>query len=141
VLLIIASAIGIGRAVEVSGLAEIIAQAIAAVAGRGGPALALLALLIGTTILTEVVTNVASAALLVPIAMQTATMVGANPRGWAVAVALLASSSFLTPVGYQTNTIVYGLGGYKFGDYWRLGLPLVLISIATAMIMVPIVWG
>jgi di/tricarboxylate transporter len=141
VLLIIAAAIGIGRSVEVSGLAEIIAQAIAAVAGQGGAALALLALLVGTTILTEVVTNVASAALLVPIAMQTATMVGANPRGWAVAVAVLASSSFLTPVGYQTNTIVYGLGGYKFSDYWRLGLPLVLISIATTMVVVPIVWG
>jgi di/tricarboxylate transporter len=77
---------------------------------------------------------------MVPIAMNAAEVVGEDPRGWAIAVALTASTSFLTPIGYQTNTIVYGLGGYRFGDYWRLGLPLVLLWIVVASVLVPVIW-
>jgi len=77
----------------------------------------------------------------VPIALDVAERADAEPIGFAVAVALAASASFMTPIGYQTNTIVYGLGGYRFGDYWRLGLPMAIITLATILIMVPLVWG
>ncbi len=140
VLLIIAAAIGLGGVVGSSGLAAEIARGVSSLAVSSGPLLALVALLVGTTILTEIVTNVASAALMVPIAMNAAEVIGEDPRGWAIAVALTASTSFLTPIGYQTNTIVYSLGGYRFGDYWRLGLPLVVLWIAVASVLVPIIW-
>ena len=141
VLLIIAAAIGIGGVVEESGLAGVIADRIGDVATATSATVALLLLLVATAVLTEVVTNVASAALMVPIAMSTATIAGVDPRGWAVAVAIGASASFLTPIGYQTNTIVYGLGGYRFTDFWRLGLPIVVTTLATALAVVPLVWG
>ena len=141
VLLIVAAAIGLGGAITSSGLAEKVGDGIEAVASSGGTALALLAVLVGTLVLTELVTNVAAAALMVPIALDVATRVGADPRGWAIGVAVMASSSFLTPIGYQTNTIVYGLGGYRFSDYWRLGLPLTCVVLASAMVVIPVVWG
>jgi di/tricarboxylate transporter len=141
VLLIVASAIGLGGVVTASGLSGEIAAVIDRAAGAGGAVVALAAVLLGTLVLTEVVTNVAAAALMVPIALEVAGRVGADPRGYAVAVAVMASSSFLTPIGYQTNTIVYGLGGYRFGDYWRLGLPLTLTVLGLALVVVPAVWG
>ena len=141
VLLIVGSAIGLGAAMEVSGLAGHLADAVAAAAAATGPLVALLLVLLGTLVLTELVTNVAAAALMVPIAVDAAQRVGADPTGFAVGVALAASASFLTPIGYQTNTIVYGLGGYRFGDYWRLGLPLTGVVVVTALVVIPRVWG
>ena len=141
VLLIVAAAIGLGGAITSSGLAEKVGDGIEAIAMNGGALVALLAVLVGTLVLTELVTNVAAAALMVPIALDVATRVGADPRGWAIGVAIMASSSFLTPIGYQTNTIVYGLGGYRFSDYWRLGLPLTCVVLASAMLVIPAVWG
>jgi di/tricarboxylate transporter len=141
VVIIVGSAIGLGSAVESSGLADTISSGIQTVAGATGPIVALAVIVIGTMVLTEMITNVAAAALMVPIATATALQVGADPTGFAVGVALAASSSFLTPIGYQTNTIVYGLGGYRFGDYWRLGLPLSIGTVVTALIVIPLVWG
>lgn len=141
VLLIIAAAIGIGATVESSGLAAAVAAMVGDVAMATSATVALLLLLVATAILTEVVTNVASAALMIPIALGTASAIGTDPRGWAVAVAVCASASFLTPIGYQTNTIVYGLGGYRFSDFWRLGLPINALVIAVAVVLTPIVWG
>jgi di/tricarboxylate transporter len=141
VLLIVAAAIGLGAAVEASGLASIVGQAISTTASRHGVLLGLGMVVIGTLLLTELITNVGAAALVVPIAIDVADRVGAEPRGFAVAVALAASASFLTPIGYQTNTIVYGLGGYRFGDYWRLGLPLAATVVAVCLLAVPVVWS
>ncbi len=141
VIIIVASAIGLGAGLQASGLAGDIASVIAAGAQQGGPLIALALIVLGTMLLTEMITNVAAAALMVPIALDTAVRVGFEPVGFAVAVALAASASFLTPIGYQTNTIVYGLGGYRFGDFWRLGLPLALTTLATTLVVVPLVWG
>lgn len=141
VLLLIASAIGIGAAVEASGLASFVAGGIEATAVATGAVVGLALIVVGTLVLTEIVTNVAAAALMVPIALEVAERVGFDPIGFAIAVAVAASSSFLTPVGYQTNTIVFGLGGYRFGDYWRLGLPLTLAVSTCILVVVPLVWG
>jgi di/tricarboxylate transporter len=141
VLLIVASAMGLGVAMQSSGLADLLANGIGSAAQATGPLVALALVVVGTLVLTELITNVAAAALMVPIAIGAAERVDFDPTGFAVAVALAASSSFLTPIGYQTNTIVYGLGGYRFGDYWRLGLPLAVGTLVTALIVVPVVWG
>ncbi len=148
VLIVIGSAIGLGSAVESSGLAATVASGLltvvpdaGAVPGLGPAIIALAGVVITTLVLTELVTNVAAAALMVPIALDLATRVDADPRGFAVAVAVAASSSYLTPIGYQTNTIVYGLGGYRFTDYWRLGAPMTAAVVVTILVVVPLVWS
>ena len=82
----------------------------------------------------------AAAVLVFPIAMATAGSLGVDPRPFAVAIAVGASASFLTPIGYQTNTMVYGPGGYRFGDYARLGLPLTLVVVILTAWVVPLFW-
>jgi di/tricarboxylate transporter len=139
VLLIVATAIGLGTAVEASGLAGLLADGMAAASPAGSPLVALAIVAVGTMVLTELMTNVAAAALMVPIAIDMANRVDVDPVGFAVAVALAASASFLTPIGYQTNTIVYGLGGYRFGDYWRLGLPMTAITLATILVTIQLI--
>jgi di/tricarboxylate transporter len=75
-----------------------------------------------------------------PIAISTAAQLGAGTRAFAVAVAFAASASFLTPIAYQTNTMVYGPGGYRFGDYARLGLPLTVLVVVVTVVVVPLFW-
>ena len=141
VLLIVASAIGLGTAVTEAGLTGILADGIEAAAAVTAPLVGLALVAVGTMVLTELLTNVAAAALMLPIAIDVAQRADADPHGFAVAVALAASSSFLTPVGYQTNTIVYGLGGYRYSDYWRLGLLMAIVSLTAVLVVVPLVWG
>jgi di/tricarboxylate transporter len=129
VLIVIAASFGVGAAVEKSGLAAAIGAGIVGVAMDFGWRGALAAVLLATVVLTEFISNNAAAALMFPIALATAADVGADPRHFAIAVAIAASCSFLTPVGYQTNTMVYGPGGYRFGDYWRLGGPLTVLVV------------
>ncbi len=92
-------------------------------------------IVVATTLLTEIITNNAAAAVILPIALSVAAATGLDERTLAIAIAITASSSFLTPMGYQTNTMVYGPGGYRFTDYLRLGIPVnVAVVIAvTAM--------
>ncbi|HEX9888921.1 MAG TPA: SLC13 family permease [Nitriliruptorales bacterium] len=141
VVLIVAGALGLGNAVETSGLAGVVADGIQSVGGSSGGFAALATVLVGTLVLTELISNTAAAALMVPIALDVADRVGADPRGFAVGVAMMASASFLTPVGYQTNTMVYGLGGYRYLDYWRLGLPITISVLGTTLVAVPIIWS
>jgi di/tricarboxylate transporter len=140
VLLVIASSFGIGAAIEKSGLAAILGDGIVRGFDAWGPLGVLFAVTVGTIFITELITNNAAAVLMFPIAMAAAATVGADPRPFAIAVTIAASASFLTPIGYQTNTMVYGLGGYRFTDFFRLGLPLTLIVLATIMIFVPLFW-
>jgi len=98
----------------------------------------LLGVVLATVALTELITNNAAAALVFPIALSSAAALEVDPRGFALAVAIAASASFLTPIGYQTNTMVYGPGGYRFGDYARLGAPLTLMVILTIVAVVPL---
>jgi di/tricarboxylate transporter len=134
VLIVIAASFGLGAAIESSGLAAALGHAIVEGLGDLGPRFVLLGVVVATVALTEFISNNAAAALMFPIAMAAAGEVGAEPRSFAVAVAISASLSFLTPIGYQTNTMVYGPAGYRFSDYWRLGAPLTLASIATVVL-------
>jgi di/tricarboxylate transporter len=88
----------------------------------------------------EVLTNNAAAVLMFPICLATADQLGANPRPFVIALALAASASFMTPIGYQTNMMVYGPGGYRFGDFFRVGAPMNAILAVVAIILVPHFW-
>jgi di/tricarboxylate transporter len=140
VIVIIASSFGLAAAMENSGLAANLASGLFDIAGGLGETGVLLGLVLAAVALTEAITNNAAAVLLFPIALSAAGPVGADPRGFAIAVAIAASASFLTPIGYQTNTMVYGPGGYRFRDYSRLGFPLTLIVVATIVLLVPALW-
>lgn len=127
VILVIAGSLGLGTALQVSGLAGGIAESIVNLTAGLGPLALLAGILMATLLLTELVTNNAAAALMFPIAMAAAHATGAEPRQFALVLAIVASASFLSPIGYQTNTMVMGPGGYRFGDYARLGLPVTLV--------------
>ena len=131
-----AVAISLGGAVAASGLAAD-AASLAGRAGGHGDAVLVLAVMLVTVVLTEMLTNTAAAALLVPVVLATAEETGADPRMLAIAVLIGASCSFLSPIGYQTNLMVLGLGGYRFTDYPRVGLPLTISTIATATVLLP----
>ncbi len=127
VIVVIGAAFGLAAAVEGSGLGHAAADLVADVLGRFGPQGAMAGIIISTIALSSIITNNAAAALVLPIAISTAADFGIDARSAAVAVALSASASFMTPIAYQTNLMVYGPGGYHFGDYARLGTPLTLI--------------
>jgi di/tricarboxylate transporter len=93
-----------------------------------------------TSALTEIVSNNAVAVIMTPLAIGLATALGLDPRPFAVAVMIAASCAFATPIGYQTNTLVYGPGGYKFTDFIKVGLPINLLIAFTASFVIPFVW-
>lgn len=135
VILMIASAIGIGLAVETSGLAQRLADLVlsaSSVAGTWGAAFGLVAIAL---LLTELMTNTGAVAMMIPIAFRVAETSGSDPRTFALGVTVAASASFLTPVGYQTNTMVYGPGRYRFTDYLRLGIPMTIMVLALVPLM------
>ena len=140
VLIVIAGSFGLGAAIAASGLDQQIASAIIFPMARWGDAAILLGVLIATVTVTELVTNNAAAVLMFPVALAAAAQSGLEPRAFAIAVALGASASFLSPIGYQTNTMVYAMGGYRFTDFARAGLPLTIIMLVVAALVLPIVW-
>lgn len=138
-LIAIGAAIGIGAAVQQTGLAQTAAHTVISLAGPSQYA-ALYALFITTVLISAMVTNNAAAVIMFPIAVSLAHTLGAHPMPFAVVVIFGASASFLTPIGYQTNLMVYGPGGYRFSDFLRLGLPLTLLVGVMAIALVPLVW-
>ncbi|MBM4016141.1 MAG: SLC13 family permease [Planctomycetes bacterium] len=140
-IIVIAASFALGTAMEKSGLAERAAELVIGASGHGSVHGALLGIVVATVILTEMITNNAAAALVFPIAFASAQQLHVDPRPFVIAVAIAASNSFLTPIGYQTNTMVYGPGGYRFGDYIRVGFPLTLVTIAATVFAVLWAWG
>jgi di/tricarboxylate transporter len=138
VIILIAASFGLGTALEVTGLASAASEAIVAPFGALGPSGALLGVVLAAVLLTELITNNAALVIVFPIAMAAAETHGLEPRTVALVVTVAASASFLTPIGYQTNTMVYGPGGYRFGDYIRLGLPLTMLVIAVLVLGYPL---
>jgi di/tricarboxylate transporter len=139
VLTVIGASLGLGQALAVSGAAESIASAWVALAGDS-PWIALLAVYVVCSLFTEVITNNAAAVLVFPIAEATAASLGVSLLPFVVVIMMAASASFATPIGYQTNLMVYGPGGYRFSDYTRIGLPLnVLLGLLTVA-LAPFIW-
>lgn len=141
VLIVIASALGISVALEKTGAARFLAMQIIDAVGHLGPLALLAAICIATSLLTEVITNNAAAALVFPIAMSAAQNAGLDPKPFVIAIAISASASFATPIGYQTNLMVQGPGGYRFRDFLRIGLPLNILFTVVSIIVIPMVWA
>ncbi|MEX2345310.1 MAG: SLC13 family permease [Balneolaceae bacterium] len=139
VLLVIAAALGIGNALQVTGIAENFAGGLIGWLGQN-PYQALIATYIATWILTEMITNNAAAALVFPLALSTAASLEVNAMPFIMVIIFAASASFATPIGYQTNLMVMGPGGYRFSDYIKFGLPLNIIVGITALLLIPVVW-
>jgi len=139
VLIVIASALGIGNALLVTGTAEQLAMSFIGLAGEH-PYLALIATYLITWALTEMITNNASAVLIFPIAISVADSMGVSFMPFVMTIIFAASASFATPIGYQTNLMVYGPGGYKFSDYLKIGLPLNLLVALITLVLVPYIW-
>ncbi|MFP4363196.1 MAG: SLC13 family permease [Spirochaetia bacterium] len=123
------------------GGAEIIASILIQAEGFLGPVGILGCIYLFTMIFTELVTNNAAAALMFPIAISAATAIGASPRPFVIAVCIAASASFATPVGYQTNLLVQGMGRYRFRDYLKVGLPMNLIAMTIGITLIPVFWS
>jgi len=140
VLLVIASSLGIGIAMTKTGLAEWIATRLMAAGASFGLITILIMLYILTNLFTELITNSAAAVMMLPIGLEMADSLSLDPMGFAVLVTIAASSSFITPIGYQTNLIVYGPGGYKFSDYVKIGTPLSILVMVTSVTIIYNVW-
>jgi di/tricarboxylate transporter len=141
VLVVIAASLGLGQALEKTGAAAYLASQIVGAVQGAGPVAILAAVYLAAGILTEVITNNAAAALVFPIAMAAAAQAGLNPRPFAIALVIAASASFSTPIGYQTNLMVCGPGGYRFRDFVRVGLPLNCLFFAVSIVVIPLVWS
>ncbi|MAZ14933.1 MAG: dATP pyrophosphohydrolase [Ahrensia sp.] len=132
--------LSIGVAMDKTGLVTILVDAAAPRLSALSPLVALAAVYVLATVLTEIVTNNAVAVIVTPVAAGLAVTLGLDPRPFVVAVMIAASASFMTPIGYQTNTLVYNAGGYRFVDFLRLGFVMDLTTFAAAMVVIPLVW-
>jgi di/tricarboxylate transporter len=146
VLITIACAFAISTAMTKSGFADFVASYIIALTdnvgqSRWGIYIILAALFLITNIFTELITNNAAAALAFPLALAVSEKLGANPMPFVVCVCFAASSSFSTPIGYQTNLIVQGVGGYRFTDFVKVGLPMNVIVFLLSVFLIPLVYG
>ncbi len=139
-LITIACSFGISKAMQNSGLADGIAHTAINFAKNWGPIGVLACIYLITNIFTEVITNNAAAAISFPIAMAAANQMGVDPKPFFVAIAVAASMSFATPIGYQTNLIVQGIGNYKFKDFVKVGLPLNILIFLIAISLIPLFW-
>ena len=140
VILLMGCTIPLGLAMEKTGAADLLIRELLRLIPGQSPQLVLLALAAAAVLLTEVISNTATAVLLVPIAFAAATRLNVDPKPLVLAVMFSASFSFLTPIGYQTNTLIYGPGGYRFSDYARVGAPLTLILLGLTTVLIPWFW-
>ena len=140
VLMLIAGTIALGTAMDKTGTSRLYAELFLRAFHGWPPTLILGGFILLTSISTQVLSNNATAILLLPIAISTALGLGVNPKPFIMAVCFGASACFATPIGYQTNLLVYGPGGYRFSDYLKLGIPLNLLVVIGATVLVPICW-
>ncbi len=140
ILMLIFGMLALGTAMEKTGAVSLLVGHLAGLTGGMGPLAVLAVLYLVTSFLTEIMSNNAAAILLTPIAIGLGSQLGIDPRPFVVAVMFAASASFATPIGYQTNTLVYSAGGYKFSDFLKIGVPLNLVMFAASMIVIPMFW-
>jgi di/tricarboxylate transporter len=140
IVILLAALIPVAGAMESTGTADTLAQGLLDSVARGHPVVALALILIVTMTLSDFMNNAATAAVMCPIAISVAGQLQVNPDAFLMAVAIGASCAFLTPIGHQNNTLILGPGGFRFGDYWRLGLPMEVIVVAVGVPMLLLVW-
>jgi di/tricarboxylate transporter len=140
VVVLLAALLPVAGAMATSGAADLLAGFLLEVVAQGRPVLTLALLLVVTMTLSDFMNNAATAAVMCPVAIGAAAQLGVNPDAFLMAVAVGGSCAFLTPIGHQNNTLILGPGGFRFGDYWRLGLPLELIVVAVSVPMLLWVW-
>jgi len=140
VIVLLAALIPVAGAMQSTGAADLLARGLVDTIAMGNPVAALMVVLVTTMFLSDVMNNAATAAVLCPIALGISGTLDVNPDSFLMAVAIGASCAFLTPIGHQNNTLILGPGGFRFGDYWRLGLPLEVLIVALSVPLLLVVW-
>jgi len=140
VLVLIAGTIALGAAMEKTGASRLYAEMFLSLFKDGSPSMILAGFMLLTSVSTQILSNNATAVLLLPVAISTALSIGVDPKPFIIAVCFGASACFATPIGYQTNLLVYGPGGYRFSDYLKLGIPLNLIVLVMGGLFIPRIW-
>ncbi len=142
IVILLGALVHVGGALQMTGRTALLADGIASLATHISPIWILDLLMVATMFLSDIINNAATAVLMAPLAAETATRIGANPDPFLMAIAIGSSCAFLTPIGHQSNVLVMGPGGYRFGDYWPMGLPLeiliVLVSIPALLFFWPL---
>jgi di/tricarboxylate transporter len=137
---LIAGMIPLSNAFISTGAADVVANGVLALTGGSSPVLALLVLCLVTLVLGQFISNVATVLVVVPIAVSVADAMGVSIQPFMMALTVVGAAAFLTPIATPVNLMVMQPGGYRFGDYWRLGLPLALIFLLVAVLYVPLLW-
>jgi di/tricarboxylate transporter len=140
VIVLLAALIPVAGAMSSSGAADLLARLLMEHIAQGNPVIVLTLLLVVSMTLSDVMNNAATAAVMCPIALSSASQLGVNPDALLMAVAIGASCSFLTPIGHQNNTLILSPGGFRFGDYWRLGLPMEILVVLLGVPLLLLVW-
>jgi len=140
VIVLLGSLIPIGQALESSGGTTVIAGGLLNITDGYSAPIVLLVFMVVTMTLSDVMNNTATALIAAPIAIDIAARLNVSPDPFLMAVAVAASCAFLTPIGHKNNTLIMGPGGYRFGDYWRMGLPLEIVVIAVAVPAILFFW-
>jgi di/tricarboxylate transporter len=139
-IVLIAGMLPMSLALGEVGLVDLVAEGVTEALGSAGPVVVLGALFLLTSVFTQVLSNTTTAVLVAPIAFLTAQELGVNPQAFLMAVAIAASMAFASPVASPVNTLVLGAGRYRFGDYIKVGLPMIVIMLIVSVIVLPIVW-
>lgn len=140
VIVLLGALLPVAGAMASTGTADVMATALLESVAQGNPVIALALVLIVTMTLSDFMNNAATAAVMCPLAISIAAQLGVNPDSYLMAVAIGASCAFLTPIGHQNNTLILGPSGFKFGDYWKLGLPVEIVVIAVSLPVLLWVW-
>ncbi len=140
VIVLLGALFPVANAMQSTGAADLMARALMDWVARGDPVIALATVLLVTMFLSDLMNNAATAAVMCPVAIGSAATLGVNADPFLMAVAIGASCAFLTPIGHQNNTLILGPGGFRFGDYWRLGVPLEALVVAVSLPLLLIVW-
>jgi di/tricarboxylate transporter len=140
VLVLLGAMIPVGGALEATGTTVLIANGIMSMLADAPPIILLAVVLVVTMTLSDIMNNAATAIVMAPIAVSIAVALGVSTDAFLMAVAVGASCAFLTPIGHQNNTLIMGPGGYRFGDYWRMGLPLEILVTVVAVFMISLIW-
>jgi di/tricarboxylate transporter len=138
--ILVAAMIPLSTAMRQTGAAESMATALVNIVGNAGPYALLIGLFVLTACLGQLISNMATALIVTPIALSAAAELGVSPRPLLMTVAVAAAAAFLTPVATPVNLMIQQPGGYRFGDYWKLGLPLLLLYFVATVVIVPLVW-